>query len=194
LSKAVTIPSTAQPGDTMLLLFTSGAGTAWTGPGAGWTQVGSTFTNQTIQSQVWTRTVSPGDPGSTVSMSTSTYSKAVLSLAVYTGVSTTSPIDAFLATGDSNTTNHTSPTVTAKSGDWAVTWWTDKSAATSSWTTPAGVTKRDDAYDTGTSGRYSMLLADSGGPVRAGSYGGLTASTDATSAKTAMWTIALSSQ
>jgi hypothetical protein len=36
-----------------------------------------------------------------------------------------------------------------------------------------------------------MVVADSGGPVGAGSYGGLTATTDVSSDKTAMWAIAL---
>jgi hypothetical protein len=44
----------------------------------------------------------------------------------------------------------------------------------------------DDSYDTGTSGRFSSLLADSGGPVAGGSYGALTATTDTASDKAVM--------
>jgi len=174
-----------------VLVFTAGKDAGWTGPGAGWTQLGSTLTNVSIQSTAWIGQVGAGDPGRTVTMSNSTYSKAILSLAVYSGVSGTAPVDAFAVLGDAGGTQHTSPTVTAHAGDWVATWWTDKSAATAKWTAPAGVTTRDEAYDTGTSGRYSLLLADSGAAVADGSYGGLTAITDADSAKTAMWTIAL---
>jgi hypothetical protein len=53
------------------------------------------------------------------------------------------------------------------------------------------VTRRSDTYDTGTAARYSVLYADSATPVAAGSYGGLTATTDTASDKAIMWTIAL---
>ncbi|HEY6935211.1 MAG TPA: PKD domain-containing protein [Marmoricola sp.] len=193
-TKSVTIPSTAKAGDTMVLVFTGGTAAGWSGPGPGWSQIGSTYTNVSIDSTAWTRQVASGDPGTKVSMTNPNYSKAILSLAVYSGVSGAAPVDAFAVNGDGGGTSHTSPNVTAKAGDLVATWWMDKSAATSQWTPPASVTKRDEAYDTGTSGRYSVLLADSGSAVAAGSYGGLTATTDADSAKTAMWTIALAPQ
>ena len=127
-----------------------------------------------------------------MSLTSPTSSKATLSLATYDGVASNA-VDAFAVTGDGGGTSHTTPTVTAGAGDWVASWWTDKSSAVSAWTVPSGVTRRDDAYDTGTSGRYSELIADSGGPVAAGSYGGLTATTDTSSDKAIMWTIALRS-
>jgi hypothetical protein len=175
----------------MVLVFTWSKGVAWTGPGAGWAQVGSTVTNVSIQSAAWVRPVGAADPGSSVTMTTPSASKAVLSLGIYRGVDPANPVDAFAVVGDAGGTTHTTPTVTAAAGDWVASWWTDKSGAVAAWTTPAGVTERDDVYDTGTSARYSALLADSGGPVSAGTYGGLTATTDAASDKAVMWTIAL---
>ena len=190
-SKSVTVPPAAHAGDTMVLVLTSGTGNSWSSPGAGWTQIGTTLTNVSINSSAWVRTVGAGDPGSAVTVTSPTTGKAILSLGVYSGVSSSNPVDAFARAGDAGGTSHSSPVVTASAGDRVVTFWTDKSAAVTHWTPPASVTTRDDAYDTGTSGRFSVLLADSGSSVPAGSYGGLTATTDSASDKTAMWTIAL---
>jgi PKD repeat protein len=190
-SKSVTVPATATVGDTMALVFTSSTTATWSGPGAGWTQIGTTLTNSTIRSSAWVKQVAAGDPGSKVTMTSTTASKAVMSLGVYDGVSTTTPVDGFAAVGDAGGTSHVTPSLTVTAGDWVVSSWTDKSTAVSAWTAPAGVAERDDSYDTGTTGRYSSLLADSGGPVAGGSYGALTATTDSNSDKAIMWTIAL---
>ena len=147
--------------------------------------------NSTITSNAWVKQVAAGEPGSKITLTAAVTGKAILSLGVYSGVSSANPVDAFARAGDAGGSSHTSPTVSASSGDYVVTWWTDKSPAVAAWTAPASVVKRDEAYDNGTSGRYSVLVGDSGGAVGAGSYGGLTATTDSASDKTAMWTIAL---
>ncbi len=175
----------------MVLVFTSGTGNTWSAPGAGWTQVGTTLTNVSINSTAWVKTVTGSDPGSQVTLTSPTTGKAIMSLGVYSGVSTASPVDAFARAGDAGGSSHATPSVNAANGDLVVSWWTDKSAAVAQWTKPAAVTKRDDAYDSGTSGRFSVLMADSGSAVGAGSYGNLTATTDTSSDKSAMWTIAL---
>jgi len=190
-SKSVTVPASASVGDAMVLFFTGSNTATWSSPGAGWNQVGTSLTNSTIKSSAWVKTVAAGDPGSKVTLTTGTASKAVMSLGVYSGVSTSAPVDVSSVVGDAGGFSHTTPAVTPTAGDWVVSSWTDKSTAVSAWTPPAGVTERDDAYDTGTSARYSALLADSGGPVGGGAYGGLTATTDSSSDKANMWTIAL---
>jgi hypothetical protein len=190
LTKSATIPAAATPGDEMLLVFTAAKTSTWSGPGAGWTQV-STTTDATIVSTLWQRQVVAGDPGSTVSVTSSAYAKGVLSLATYHGVNQTNPIDASAGLGDAGGTSHTTPTVAANAGDWGVSFWTDKSTAVSQWTIAAGVTQRDTAIDNGPSGRCSMLLGDSAGALSAGSYGGFTSTTDQPSDKAIMWTVAL---
>lgn len=191
LTKSVTIPVSAKAGDTALLVFTQTAGASWAGPGSGWTLVGTPLTNSTITSTAWVKSLTTADLGSSVTMTSPSYTKAVLGLGVYSGVSASNPVDAFARVGDAGQTNHTSPTVTASAGDWLVTFWTDKSPDVSSYVAPAGVTQRDTAIDNGTSGRYSELLADSNGPVSAGPAGGLTATTDTVSGRGIMWTVAL---
>jgi hypothetical protein len=188
--KAVDVPSQAQPGDTVLLFFTQADGVGWTAPsGGGWTEVDS-FANATVRSTVWTKTVAAGDPGSTVRLDTdpTKFSKATLSLAVYSNVDVSTLVAAH--SGDSNTSSHLSPTVSASLGQVVLTYWADKSAGTTLWTAPAGVAVRDTAVGSG-AGRYGFLLGDSGGPVAGGAYGGLTATTDDTSQKAVSWTIAL---
>ncbi|MGA8247953.1 MAG: PKD domain-containing protein [Nocardioides sp.] len=190
-SKSVTIPAAAHVGDTMVLVFTNGSGATWSGPGAGWTQVGTTLDNGTILSNAWTRQVGSGDPGSDITLTANHSGKAIMSLGVFSGVSASTPVDAFASVGDGGGTSHTSPVVAAANGDYVATWWTDKSTGVTAWTAPGSVTQRDDAYDTGSAGRFSMLFADSGGSVGPGSYGGLTATTNTSSDRAAMWTIAL---
>lgn len=187
-SKSVTMPAAAEVGDTAVLFFTQASNIEWGGPsGGGWSQVG-TFDNGSLTSSLWKKTVSAGDPGGAVTMNTDTYSKASLSLSVYSGV------DASIMTtahaGDSRTSEHVTPTLDVSTGDVVVSYWGDKGPGTTEWTPPSGVTVRDTAVGSGT-GRYGFLLADSGGGVPAGSYGGLTATTDATSGKATMWTVAL---
>ncbi|WP_345506241.1 lamin tail domain-containing protein [Terrabacter aeriphilus] len=191
LFKSAVVPAAARPGDTMLLWLTRGTAASWGSPTGvtGWTQVDS-FTTAGVTSTLWKRTVATGDAGRTVRVDATAYAKAVLSLGVWSGVDGSALTAASLArSGDANTATHTSPTVTAAAGSWAVTYWADKSSATTAWTAPAGTSSRDSSADTG-SGRFGSLLVDSGAAV-SGGYGGRTATTNATSSNTAMWTVAL---
>jgi len=109
----------------------------------------------------------------------------------YQGTDPVDPVAAFASAADTgNTVSHRSPvTNVAGSGQWVVTAWSDKSSETTGWTPPAGVTIRATGQGAG-SGRITALYADSGDVVPAGSYGDLTAVTNAASRAT-MWTIVL---
>jgi PKD repeat protein len=187
-TQSVVVPAAAKAGQTMLLWLTTGSTSVWSGPGglAGWTQV-DTFTNGSTTSTLWRRTVATGDAGKTVSFTSTVFHKAAVVLAVYSGVGSSAPVVARV--GDKAKTAHVSPTVVAPAGSWVVTLWADKSETTTGWTAPSGVTTRDVGLGTG-SGRFTSLLVDSGGPV-SGTYGGLTATTNAANSYTDMWTIAL---
>jgi PKD repeat protein len=190
--KTATMPAGAAAGDQLLLFLSSPNTVTWTGPTGitGWTQVDS-FTNGTVTSTLWRKAATAADLGQTVRVDDpSGFRLGTLDLAVYRGIATgTAPVTNH--SGDSATANHVSSTVAAPSGSWVVTYWSDKSATTSTWTAPAGVTVRDSLTDTGGT-RFSAFLVDSGAPVPAGSYGGLTATTNAASDKAVSWTIALS--
>jgi hypothetical protein len=186
---AATVPATAHVGDTAVMVMTTSTSSGWSGPAnvTGWTQL-DTFTNGSTTSTAWVKTLATGDPGKQVRFTAATAHKAVLDVAVYSGVAAATPVNARV--GDAGRTAHTTPTVTAPAGSWVLSMWTDKSETTTSWTAPASVTTRDTALGTG-SGRFSALIADSGGPVAAGSNGGLTASTNAASSYADLWTVVL---
>jgi PKD repeat protein len=186
-SAAVSVPATTQPGDA-LLLFESYASTAAapTTP-AGWTAVGAT-SHSNLTSAVFERSAQAGDAGTSVAVTFPAKVQASLTLADY--ASTAGAVEMEASSTASTTASHTSPTITGLSnGSLAVTFWTDKATGTTAWTPPAGITKRSDVYGTG-GGAVSDLLVDSGSPV-SGSYGGLVATTNATSGSAAQWTIAL---
>jgi PKD repeat protein len=189
--KQAPVPAAAQAGDTMVLFWTQATTAGWAGPTGltGWTQADS-LTNASITTTVWTRTVAAGDAGGNVRFDSGVASKGALTLAVYRGVDTAHPVQALAHRGDTTTASHTTASVSAEPGDWVVSYWADKSEVTTAWTAPDGVSTRDTAFDTGT-GRYDSLLVDTGDAVLGGSYGGLTATTDGTSGRTDMFTIAL---
>jgi hypothetical protein len=186
-SATVSVPATTQPGDG-LLLFESYASTvaAPTAP-AGWSAVGTT-SHSNLTSAVFERSAQAGDAGTSVSVTFPATVHASLTLADY--ASAAGAVEMEASSTASTTASHTSPTITGLStGSLAVTFWTDKATGTTAWTPPAGVTKRSDVYGTG-GGAVSALLVDSGSPV-SGSYGGLVATTNATSGSAAQWTIGL---
>jgi PKD repeat protein len=186
----VTVPSGVQAGDGLLLTLTLNDPTKTITPPAGWQQV-ATQTNGIAVSTVWQRVATSGDAGTSVSVGVSDYAKVNLRVLAYRGTSATSPVaSATKAADPANTTSHTSPTATVSSaGAWVVTYWSDKSSSTTAWTVPSGVTTRGVSIGT-LAGRVTSAVADSGGTVPTGTYGGLTATTDAAS-RALMWTIVL---
>lgn len=187
---SVTVPSSVQAGDGLLLTFTANDASRTVTPPSGWTQVG-TQDNGSAVSTVWQKVAASGDAGHSVSVGLDDFAKVNLRVLAYRGTSATAPVAVATKKADaSTTTSHVSAaaTVTA-AGSWVVTYWSDKSSTTNTWTAPSGVTPRGTSIGSG-SGRVTSLTADSGGTVPTGSYGGLTATTDATS-KGLMWTIVL---
>jgi hypothetical protein len=147
-----------------------------------------TFTVGGIASSLWVKTATAADVGATVQMQNTTYTKGVLQVTAYSGVDADAVVAAHA--GETNRSAHTAPAVTVPAGAWVLSWWSDKSSATTAWTGPAGVTQRDTSFGTG-SGRYSALLADSGGALAAGSYGPFTATADAAGTAAAEWSVVL---
>jgi PKD repeat protein len=189
--KQVTVPAAASVGDTMVMFFSQAADAQRSGPSGitGWTQIDD-LTNGSLHTSVWEKQAAASDLGATVRFDFPAAQHAELSLAVYSGVDGSNPVTALSDGGDANQSSHTSPTVSAADGDWVLSYWTDR-GATTTWTAPDEMTARDTGTDTGTAGLYTSLLADSAGPVPAGSYGGLTANTDTASTRADMITMAL---
>lgn len=191
LFQQLTVPSAVHAGDTMLLSLTRPTPSTWSGPTGitGWTEV-ATYANGSLTTTLWRKTAASADGGSTVRVDSTAYTHASLNLVTYSGVDTSNPIASVAQAGDAAKTNHITPTVTAGSGDWVVSMWGERSGTTTDWTPPSSVVQRDETTDTSAL-RVSALIADSNGPVSAGTVGGLTATTDGTSDRANMWTVAL---
>src|SRR5581483_5466202 len=115
---------------------------------------------------------------------------AALTITVYSGVNASNPVGTFAQALDTKASSHVTPSVTAASGNWVVSFWADRSTATRTYTVPSSVTTRDTSPDSGTLTMQSVV-ADSNGAVSAGSYGGITATTDASTDRSVAWTITL---
>ena len=174
LSHTVTIPGSVQPGDLLVLFFVANSTTpTYTGP-AGWTQI-ETQSGDTTAGRAYTKIATGGDAGASVAVTSSAYAKDVTSVVAYRGVDLGTPLtDSASELQTSSTAAHSTPTVNAPDGQqWLVSYWADKSSATTSWALPGGVTQRSTAAGTG-SGHVSAVLGDSG-QVPSGAQGGLVA-------------------
>jgi PKD repeat protein len=184
------VPAGTQAGDrlVMVLSLNDAARTVSAMSGVtGWTLL-DTATGGTMQTLVYTKTASAGDVGKTARFTLDLAAKYTLTMASYSG----DMLAPQLAKASETVVRagHTTPTVDAEAGDWAVSYWADKSSATTGYTLPGEVTQRQ-ATCGANAGRVCSVLADSGGVVAAGTYGGLTATADATSGNATMWTILL---
>lgn len=128
------------------------------------------------------------DAGKTVRFSMDAPAKYTLTVAAYTGDMLAPQIAK--ASETVVRTGHTTPTVEAGAGDWAVSYWADKSSATTAFTLPGEVTQRQ-AICSANAGHICSVLADSNGGVSAGTYGALAATADAASGNATMWTVLL---
>ncbi|XBB65729.1 PKD domain-containing protein [Nocardioides sp. WV_118_6] len=171
------VPGGVQAGDLLLAYFTANTtAPTYNGP-AGWTPVQSATAGTKATGMLWRRTATGADAGSTVTVTSSAYAKSVLTVVAYRGVAPT--VTSAIAVQTSAGTVHATPTLTAPDGaHWLVSYWADKSNATTTWSLPPDVTQRSTASGTG-SGYISGVLADSAGPVPAGPVGGLSATADA---------------
>ncbi|HEX3908698.1 MAG TPA: PKD domain-containing protein [Mycobacteriales bacterium] len=187
----VAVPPGTTPGDALLLFVTWPATTDAATVPAGWHLLDKDVSSP-LESDVYYRAATAADASSgTVSVNFATATKNGITLADYSGAAPGS-IEAYAKSTDSGTLTHVTPTVAVTTpGSLAVSYWADKSSTTTKWTLPAGVTSRSSFYDTG-SAFITAQLADSGGTVGTGNYGGKSATTNAASGKGVEWTIILS--
>ncbi|MFV0460226.1 MAG: PKD domain-containing protein [Actinomycetales bacterium] len=186
----VQIPATAAPGDRAVLVYTmTDSSLPATGPDApGWVQLGSATQGSSLRSTVWSKVIEPGEPGSPVTFTEPGTVKFSLTMGVWSGTGSATPVAVSRGSSDDTTTRYT-PTVPASDGDWVVSYWSDKSSSTTSWTADPAAATRTAACGTG-GGRVCSLMADTGQKVLQ-SYGEVPASTDSASHTALMWSIAL---
>ncbi|MET0838371.1 MAG: PKD domain-containing protein, partial [Marmoricola sp.] len=178
---SIAVPAGTQVGDTLLLFFAGNStGPVYAGP-TGWTQV-LTQNGSSSVGKLFSRTATAADVGATVTVTSRTaagatyYVRSDTTLAAYRG---TGALGASAITAQNvASTVHQTPTVNAPNGtNWLVSFWTDKSSATTGWTPPAGQTQRSEGTATGSS-HMSSLLTDSNTRVNSGAQGGLNATAD----------------
>jgi PKD repeat protein len=189
----VTVPAAVAGGDGLLLFMTVNSSTVTipdpTGV-TGWTLV-DTKDNGGVVTKVWKKAASPEDSGDELSVTLSAQSKADLTLVAYRGVSANVLQGHAGAVETATQAPHTTPTVEVTgSGNWLVSYWGEKSSATTAWTPPAGETVRSTLAGAG-AGRVTSLLTDGNAPVEAGQRGGLTATADSASLRATMWSLVL---
>jgi PKD repeat protein len=192
---AAGVPSGVQPGDLLVLFASQNTGVTLSGPGAGWTQLGRVVDGSHVTTGWW-RVATDSDPGSVVRLSSgTTYTKVAMTLAAYRGLSQYAPIvDVAGAPEPGTSAAHTTPVLpNDTAGAWRVSYWSDKSSATTAWSEPAGECRRASTVGSG-GGRIGALLTDSGRGLTAGTpttTGALVATSNAATDKATTWTLLL---
>jgi PKD repeat protein len=186
------VPTQVAAGDA-LLMFASWANTANTiSVPAGWHLLAKDVSSP-LESDVFYRSATASDVGGSVPVTFNAAVKNSVTLADYSGADVSS-IESFAKSADSATASHTTPTAPVTvDGSLAVSYWTDRSGTTSSWTLPAGVQGDSNSFDNTGTTFVTSVLGHSTSLVNtsAGTYGGKTATTNAPSGKGAEWTILL---
>lgn len=178
----VSVPAEVRAGDTLVLAFSSNTATGTVTDPAGWQRRAGTSTSG-MQAVVWTRTATAADAGAAAQTTTSVIARGSLVVAAYRG-GVVAADGVALARETVSTASHRTPQLTAPAGGLLVSYWADKTAATTTWTAPAGHTVRQVGAGTG-AGHMSWLLTDLS-PTPAGPVGGATAVADSASANAAM--------
>ena len=185
----VTVPAGVQAGDRILLFVGASVDTVPGGPvGAGaWSQQ-HRVTSGPLGVSVFSKVGDGTESGQSVSVTFPTQTRTDLTMVVYRGPAPIG-VASVVSSTDANTSSHTSPTVAVASPNSRVlTYWADRSSATTDWTPPAGANVVSEQVGTG-GGRVGTLLIDAAPP--AGPYGGLVAQTNAVSGRGASLTIVL---
>ena len=177
-SHAVQVPDATRAGDRLLLFFAANStNPTYAGP-QGWTELESSE-GAGIVGRVYTRLATASDAGSVVAVTSSSYAKDSVSVAVYRGTDPARPVSASRVQ-NSATQEHATPSVDVPDGGgWLVSHWAEKSSTATTWQLPSGQSRRAASDTDAGSGRVLSVLADSDGTVPAGRQGGLVATTDA---------------
>ena len=192
LTHSVTVPALVTTGDALLLFDTVNATTVTESAPSGltgWTLV-DTATTSGLRTRLWRRQAQAGDAGRTVTVSVSAYAMVALQLLDYSGAQSPNPLAASASAVETvSRAAHTTPVLSGvPAGARLVSYWADKSVATTSWTPPPAQTVR--ATSAGTSaGHISDLVTDS--VTGSGAVGGLSATANSADSRATMWSVVL---
>jgi PKD repeat protein len=191
-TQRVTEPPTVAAGDELLLFATSNLATSVLTPPAGWNLLGSRTSGTDTQTLLYNKIATDTDASSQPTIVYAATTKAVLTFLAYSGTSSANTIQTVASAAETvSQATHTTPAVTLPiDSSWVVSYWADKSSATTAWTLPAGQIQRGAVAGTG-SGRVTSVASDLGESVPAGPSGALSATADSSSARATMWSVVL---
>src|SRR5699024_1480252 len=179
-------------GDTVLAFLTASRDEAVSGPsGVGdWTLEEETFLSP-MAVRLYSHVADGSEAGKTLTVSSGNRVKWDLTVVAYRGTGD-DPVEVLAAKAVRNTASHTSPTVQVNGADrMGMTYWSDRGGTTTEWTAPDGPSVLSTQVGSG-GGRVSSLLVAE--PAPAGTYGGLTAETNAPTSRAASMTVVLAPQ
>lgn len=184
---SVVVPSEVQAGDVLALFVTTNRDASMTVP-EGWTSLGTRLDGSDLRTWALTRVASAGMAGSTVQVTLDARTKTDMTLLAYSGAAGVTA--AVSANETASSAVHSSPSAQVEeSGSWVVSYWADKSNPNTGWTLPGQVSGRTASATSG-SGRIVAVSGDSG-PVPAGTWAGLTATSGVSTGKAVAWTIVI---
>ena len=186
----VTIPTTVRETDALLLFVTGNRANPVAATPTGWTRVGSRLDTDT-ETILYSKVAAANDAGRSQAVVFTASTKATLTLLAYDGTAA-DPIGTFASAAETVTrTTHTTPGASVSTaGSWVVSYWADKSSATTGWTLPAGQTQRSSSVGIG-DGRITSVASDQNAPAPVGASPPRTATASASSGKATMWTVVL---
>ena len=187
---SVTVPADIEAGDLLVLFVTSNQNAEEAGPtGVGAWVREDRVVNGPLAVTVFTRVADGSEAGQGVSMTLPdlTY-KTDMTLVAYRGVAADA-VEAFATSTATGTATQVTPAATSGGANRTeLSFWADRSSSTNEWTAPAEVNVLSTQIGTG-GGRVTTLLGER--EVGAGVQGGLTATTNAASARSATITLIL---
>lgn len=187
----VGVPASVQADDAMLMFVTSADGVAVDAP-AGWTLVGDRQGKQ-IRTSLYSRVATGSDAGSSVQIGLAASTKFDVTLLAYSRTDAQDPVLAWAAADEQLvTTDHLAPDV-ARGPETirVVSFWADKSSATTAWTVPSDLARRSQSFGSG-GGRVTSVAADAlASPAPNGVTPGATAVANSATAKATMWSVSL---
>ncbi len=169
-SATVTVPAGTTPGDTMVLVVSSGVATPQPTV-TGWSLAGTKST-PAMESSVWYKPATSNDtPGSAITVGLAgTTAKSTLDVATYSGVNQGNPLTPMAWSSDTvATTNARTARLGVDADGWVLTYWAGKSSSSTAWLPPSEVAQRESSIGSG-GGNITSLLADSGAVVPAETY------------------------
>jgi len=186
---SVAVPADVESGDLLVLFVTSNELGELTGPaGVGvWDREDRVVSGQ-LAVTVFTRVADGSEAGRRVTMTPPALYRIDMTMVAYRGVAPDA-IEAFATSIARGTATHVTP-ITTSGGEnrTELSFWADRSSSTNAWTAPAEVNVVSTQIGPG-SGRVTTLVGER--EVGVGAQGGLTATTNAASARSVTITIIL---